>query len=217
MSSPRGRRPMSAARRQQWEERRHAILDAAGRLVSRKGLGGLSMRLLAKEVGVPAPTLYGYFASKEAVLEALTDEKVALLREAVLDEAQGAGPGIPRLLAFARGYRAFAHSGRDYYDLFMMRPDLEENPGVHQEHESGFDLIRTLAEDVQVAIDLGQLRPLDPQQAILALWTVAHGYVSLELSGAMDELDPDPVSRERTYLLWFESMLRGLELQDSHS
>jgi AcrR family transcriptional regulator len=203
---------MSAARRLQREERRDAILNAAGRLITRSGLSGLSMRLLAKEVGVPAPTLYGYFASKEAVIQALTDEKVALLREAVLDEAREAEPGVPRLIAFARGYRAFAHSGRDYYDLFMMRPDPEERRDLPKEHDSGFDLIRTLAEDVQTAIGLGQLRPMDPEQTILALWTVAHGYVSLELSGAMDELDPDMESRERTYLLWFESMLRGLEM-----
>jgi AcrR family transcriptional regulator len=203
---------MSAARRQQREERRAAILEAAGRLITRTGMTGLSMRLLAKEVGIPAPTLYGYFSSKDAVIQALTDEKIVLLREAILDEAREAEPGVPRLMAFARGYRAFAYSGRDYYDLFMMQPDPEARRGRHHDHETGFDLIRTLAEDVQAAIDLGQVRPVDPEQTILALWTVAHGYVSLELAGVLDDLDPDMESRERTYLLWFESMLRGLEI-----
>lgn len=212
MSSPIGRRPLSAARRQQREERREAILGAARRLITRHGLAGLSMRLLAKEVGVPAPTLYGYFSSKEAVIQELTDEKVTLLREAILSEAREAEPGIPRLMSFARGYRRFAHSGRDYYDLFMMQPEIRERRDVHQDHATGFELIRTLAVDVQVAIDLGQLKPMDPQQTILALWTFAHGYVSLELSGALDDLDPDLKNRERTYLRWFESMLRGLEL-----
>ena len=212
MSSSIGRRPVSAARRQQREERRSAILKAAGRLVTRNGLDGLSMRMLAKEAGIPAPTLYGYFPSKEAVIQELTEEKIGLLRAAILREAQEIAPGVPRLMAFARGYRRFAHSGRDYYDLFMMQPDANKHRDLQADHTTGFDLIQALAADVQAAIDFGQLRPMDPRQTILALWTLVHGYVSLELAGMLDDLDPDVERRERTYLLWFESMLRGLEL-----
>lgn len=212
MSAAMGRRPVSAARRRQREERRGGILAAAGRLLARDGLTGFSMRLLAKEAGVPAPTLYGYFASKEAVIDALAQEKIALLREAILSEASEAVPGIPRLLAFARGYRAFAHSGRDCYDLFLLHtaPDGGSLPNV--DSSAGLELIRTLAVDVQAAIDAGQLRPIDPEQTILALWAIAHGYVSLELSGALDDFTSGPENREKTYLFYFESMLRGLEV-----
>ena len=212
MSSSLGRRPVSPARQQQREERREAILQAASRLITRDGLAGLSMRLLAKEVGVPAPTLYGYFPSKEAVIQELTEEKVRLLGESILSEASEQPPGIPRLMAFARGYRRFAHSGRDYYDLFMIQPEARKDQQMHADHATGLDLIKTLAVDVEAAIALGQLRPMDSRQTILALWTMAHGYVSLELSGVLDDLDPEMESRERTYLLWFESMLRGLEM-----
>jgi AcrR family transcriptional regulator len=212
VSLPLARRPLSAARRRQRNEWCASILEAAGRLIARNGLSGLSMRLLAKEVGVPAPTLYGYFDSKEAVIDALAQEKIALLREAILSEAKDTPPGVPRLLAFARGYRTFALSGRDYYDLFILKatPDGQDTRTV--DNTAGMELIQTLAEDVQTAIDLGQLQPIDPEQTILALWAVAHGYVSLEVSGALDDLNSSPVSRERTYLLYFESMLRGLEV-----
>jgi AcrR family transcriptional regulator len=212
VSLPLARRPLSPARRRQRDERRASILEAADRLIARDGLSGLSMRLLAKEVGIPAPTLYGYFDSKEAVIDALAQEKIALLSEAILREAKDVLPGVPRLLAFARGYRTFALSGRDYYDLFILKatPDGQDAPTV--DNTAGMELIQTLAEDVQTAIDLGQLRPIDPEQTILALWAVAHGYVSLEVSGALDDLDSSAISRERTFLLYFESMLRGLEV-----
>src|SRR5262245_29540883 len=50
---------------------RQDILDAARRLVQEEGIRGLTMRALGRAVGVTAPTLYDYFPSKEAVLDAL--------------------------------------------------------------------------------------------------------------------------------------------------
>ncbi len=55
-------------------ERRARILDGARALILRVGLRGATMEAIAKEAGVAKPTLYGYFAGKEAVFEALIAE-----------------------------------------------------------------------------------------------------------------------------------------------
>src|SRR5690606_19394065 len=91
---PRMRQRASAARQAHLEERRRIVLDAAETLVTRDGLAQFSMRLLAKEAGIPAPTLYGYFDSKEAVLRAVADRKIGILRSYVLREAEQAEPGV---------------------------------------------------------------------------------------------------------------------------
>ena len=56
-------------------ERREAtkaeILDTAWDLVREQGLGGLNLRDLAPRVGMRAPSLYEYFASKHAIYDAM--------------------------------------------------------------------------------------------------------------------------------------------------
>lgn len=47
------------------------ILDAAWELAREDGLASLSLRRLAKQVGMQAPSLYSYFASKHAIYDAM--------------------------------------------------------------------------------------------------------------------------------------------------
>lgn len=50
---------------------RQEILDAAWSLCRERGLAGLSLRELAGQVGMRAPSLYSYFASKDAIYDAM--------------------------------------------------------------------------------------------------------------------------------------------------
>lgn len=50
---------------------REGIVDAAWELCRREGLVGWSLRQLASDVGVTAPTLYAYFDSKHAIYDAM--------------------------------------------------------------------------------------------------------------------------------------------------
>src|SRR4051795_3834847 len=47
------------------------ILDAAWRLARERGLGGWALRDVAEAVGMRAPSLYVYFASKNALFDAM--------------------------------------------------------------------------------------------------------------------------------------------------
>ena len=64
---------------------RESIADTALAMVDRDGVDALSMRRLADELGVGTMTLYGYFRSKEELLDAVMDASVidtgALLAE----------------------------------------------------------------------------------------------------------------------------------------
>lgn len=51
------------------EQTRGEILAAAWRLAERDGIAGLSLRELAHEVGMRAPSLYTYFDSKAAIYD----------------------------------------------------------------------------------------------------------------------------------------------------
>jgi AcrR family transcriptional regulator len=56
------------------EATRREILDAAWALVREEGLASLTMRDLGARVGMKAQSLYGYFASKHAIYDAMFGE-----------------------------------------------------------------------------------------------------------------------------------------------
>jgi AcrR family transcriptional regulator len=207
----RGRQKTITAREARRHERRTVILGAAESLIQRDGLAGFSMRLLASEAGMPTPTLYGYFASKEAVLQSLAEEKIALLQESILRQAEDAAPGIDRLLAFARAYRRFAMEDTDFHDLFVSRSSLLASEDVRDmAMVPGIALIRTLATDVQAAVDREEIRPVDPVRTLVALWAMAQGYVTLELRNVLPEAVIAPDEREHIYLHYIKAVLTGM-------
>lgn len=77
-------------RRQQAEERREQILDAAIRIFCEKGFAGTTIRDIAREVGVTEGLLYHYFESKEALENACWKERTWRAElERILNAAEG--------------------------------------------------------------------------------------------------------------------------------
>src|SRR4051794_8396145 len=101
--------PIALSRRERLRAMmRGDILNAAREIVRADGFKELSMRTLARSVGVTAPTLYDYFPSKEAVLDALYVEGVnGMIAEydAILSEETS---GLDAIVRMARAYRTFA-------------------------------------------------------------------------------------------------------------
>src|SRR5437870_9135304 len=63
--------PMRDRLAERHEATRAEILDAAWQLVRAEGLAALSLRDLARKVGMQAPSLYSYFDSKHAIYDAM--------------------------------------------------------------------------------------------------------------------------------------------------
>ena len=75
------------------------ILDLAEQVVTEQGVNGLTLAEVARRLGVQPPSLYRYFASLDAVYDALFERgmlaTVAVMRAAAHD----ASPGLPALSA----------------------------------------------------------------------------------------------------------------------
>jgi AcrR family transcriptional regulator len=70
---PRGRPPGPTP---EFAQHRRGILDAATALFARNGYETTGMRELAAAVGMSPPAIYHYFASKEALMDALIEDSV---------------------------------------------------------------------------------------------------------------------------------------------
>ncbi|SDR30337.1 TetR/AcrR family transcriptional regulator [Pseudovibrio sp. Tun.PSC04-5.I4] len=77
-----------------------AIFEAARGLIETKGFGAMTLRQLAAEVGLQPGSIYRYFASKDALLQALMNQHMtSLIKDWELLEGKGDDP-VSRLRAF---------------------------------------------------------------------------------------------------------------------
>lgn len=162
-------------------ERTGQIVDAARVLVDRGGPTALTMRALAEQLGIRAPSLYKHFPDKGAV-EA---EVITLAMRELADALATAGS----LTELAATYRAYALAHPHLYRLMNSGP-LPRHllpPGV--EDATALPLVRAVGGD--------------PNRA-RALWAFAHGMVILELDGRFPP-DADLDSAWRTGLAAFDT------------
>ncbi|HEY0938333.1 MAG TPA: TetR/AcrR family transcriptional regulator [Trebonia sp.] len=101
------------------EATRTEILEAAWDLVHEQGLGGLNLRDLAARVGMRAPSLYEYFASKHAIYDAMFAQGYRQFAE-VIAEAEEL-PGEDGLRTGARRAVTFMAQDPARYQLLFHR------------------------------------------------------------------------------------------------
>src|SRR5919106_6099117 len=111
---------MATARAYHHGNLRSALLETAERTLARRGASELSLRELAREVGVSHAAPRRHFADKQALFDALAEDGFERLgRE--LDEAMAAADGSLRgkLAAFAHAYVRFATEHAPLLDLMF--------------------------------------------------------------------------------------------------
>jgi len=93
-------------------DKREAILDAALALFSERGFHGTAVPLVAERAKVGAGTIYRYFPSKEALVNAVYQRSKRLIATALFDDFPFEAPTRAQLKAFWRRASAFAKNHR---------------------------------------------------------------------------------------------------------
>ena len=154
------------------EARRQAILDAAVDVFGQSGFDRASMADICARVGYSKATLYGYFASKEALFLDLVEEATqrgldAMQEILAAQEAQAAGV-VAALEAFAHAYLAYSFSPQ----VAVLRRLLVSRAGRPGFEGGHYDLgaartMAALARFLRGEMDAGRLREADPSRAAL--------------------------------------------------
>ena len=180
------------------EETREAILDAGREMVEREGIDGFSLRGVARAVGYSPAAIYEYFGSKEDLLDCLYFEGRGGLSDrmaAVLDETPEGQPAIETLRAFGYAYRQVALDHPELYRMIFSRgktphqvpPANGADGAIEVPPSHAFGLLIDL---VAKGIADGEFIDAPPPVVAMTAWTAVHGFVTLELSGALDEASP---------------------------
>ncbi|MCU1452189.1 MAG: TetR family transcriptional regulator [Acidimicrobiales bacterium] len=168
-----------------------SLVEAAARLLATEGPAALSTRRLAREIGASTMAVYTHFGGMDdlvrAVVRAAFDHLAAELdRVPVTDDPL---TDLAQLgLAYRRNALADPHL---YLAMFGPHPDLPYQP-TEADRVHGLRTFTTLVQAVQRCLDADPLAPAagtpDAAGRIAAqVWAAAHGAMTLELAGFLDD------------------------------
>ena len=224
--------PPAGSRRERAREATTAeIKETARNLLVGSGPEAVTLRAIAREMGMSAPALYRYFASHEELLEAVREDVLAEITHALEAARDAAGDEpVERLLGACRAFRRWSlEHPREFQLVFASAgepPPLERSPeecvgdlafgavflGIFVEiwqrrpflAPSESDLPAPLVSQLRVfSAAVGDVLPLGALAAWLAGWVRLFGAVTLEVFGHLGFAltDPEPM---------FEAMLADM-------
>jgi AcrR family transcriptional regulator len=152
---------------------RDEILEAAWDLARREGLAALSLRDLARQVGMQAPSLYSYFGSKHAIYDAMFAQGAQQFRECFA-RWDRTGEPLHDLRSGLRAFIDFCTEDPARYQLLFQRTI----PGFEPSPESFAVSVAGLEDTVQT---LNAIGVTDPEQIDL-LTAISTGLADQQIS-----------------------------------
>jgi AcrR family transcriptional regulator len=178
------------------------VVDAALELTAKIGFDNLSMRALARSLGVPTMTIYNYVPSKEALLELVIGR---ILREIPIPRSDD-GPWDQRLRSLLRDARLV----------------LGTHPGVSTKlGDSGTEESARLAEAVLEILRDAGFDPGEAAACFATLYTFMTGQIDLDFVAdpafgqprvTLSEVtDSAHLSRDQLFEFGFDVVIEGLK------
>lgn len=153
------------------------IIESARQMIESDGAENLSLRTLAKTLGVQAPSLYRYFANKTSLLKAVNELTTRSLLAELYQVADEKQPVVQRLSAIAHAYRRFAHENPACYGLAFANPEHEIRADAEEREQLVLPLQAIMAEWVGTEKSLPALR---------GIYAFLHGWVMLEITAQFE-------------------------------
>jgi AcrR family transcriptional regulator len=176
---------------------RTQLLEVTSQVISADGEGAVTVRKVAADAGTSASAVYALFGSREALVEAVSDEGFRRFAEHLAAVGQSDDPAAD-LRELGLAYRTFALADPHFYRVMFYRavPPSDGAP-ADGDSPSAVDrpTFRVLHDAVARALD-----GAPPEQvlgAAVGLWGLVHGLVSLELAGL---LPGDESAREAAFV-----------------
>jgi AcrR family transcriptional regulator len=190
------------------------LLAAAERIVGRSGSKeAITLRAVAREAGVSAPSIYAHFADAQAIVDCLVDNTFDHLSE-ILEEARDSyETPRERLVSLCSAYLRFAaEEPHSYLILFESQrgsdaceTSLAGDPSSTESR--GSVALGLLVDAIQDYLDSCDSTNADARTTSIVVWSALHGYASLT---ARSPKFPWPASSEEVV----DMLVSGLDRMD---
>jgi AcrR family transcriptional regulator len=177
---------------------RPALLEQAERTLREQGLDGLSLRELARQVGVSHAAPRRHFADRQALLDALAESGWERLGAETRAAAQRAGTDYEaRLRAAGRAYVRFATRDAALLEVMFAGRQGRQAAALREAATRAFSVLVDLVREGQ---DSGVLERGDPERMALVLFATTQGIAAIVNAGIvvpkrLDGLVADAIGR----------------------
>jgi AcrR family transcriptional regulator len=169
------------------------IVAGAQAIIERTGNDeGVTLRSVAREVGIAAPSIYAHFADREAILWGVVRKVFEELRVQVEAATVGWDDPVDRLVAGCEAYVAFGLDHPSLYRALYARqfpsgaagavPDRSVGPTILLDDRFppvGGEAFALLVDAIERCMAAGRSTSVDPFDDATAVWVALHGMVSL--------------------------------------
>jgi AcrR family transcriptional regulator len=163
---------------------RAALLARAERTVRDRGVQELSLRELAREVGVSHGAPRRHFADRQALLDALAEAGFARLGAELRGAAAAAGDDFEaRLRETATAYVRFATRDAALLELMFAGKHRDPSGALHEAADRAFSVILELIHQGQAT---GAVEAGEPERVGLVLFATIQGVAALVNGGMVD-------------------------------
>jgi AcrR family transcriptional regulator len=169
------------------EKLRTLIVDAATTLVD----GGtdastLSLRSIARQAGISAPSIYPHFTNLDLVIAAVVDESFVELRVLINDAADRADDPGTALLAACAAYVTFGRAHVERYRA-MVSPE-----GYGPESGASLELLERI---LAACVSAGLSASTDVHGDAFILWAAMHGMTTIPRPARQEDWRLGPADR----------------------
>ena len=196
------------------EENRIARFEAihghSFRIILEKGVEGLTIQGLSKEMGWALGAMYRYYPSKEHLLAALEHEAAQRVMERLLECQDKSLPPIENIRAMADAYTRLPRELSEEFGLVCLmlgdpRPHL---PLAEAQAVMGkvMPFLEHVAGLFEEATRRGELHVEKPMDATLVFWMTVHGNM---LMSKLDRIDDALFCGERLVSFAVDALLGG--------
>ena len=181
---------------------RRALMNGALELARSSGVETLSLREIARKIGVSTAAPYHHFKDRQSLLMDLAIEAYQKLLETMRQACAAAPAPEHEIQAAARAYLQFGREHRAEYAIMFAgeyggHPRAAEMMAVA---DASLDLVRA---------PIAKLSNLDPEQAAeaaFAAWSLLHGILQLDQKGILRE---SPAEQDRLAVKGVLGIVRG--------
>jgi len=165
---------------------KNALIDAATRLIDTKGVGGLSLRGVAREAGVSQAAPYHHFRDKEALVAEVCCQAFTELGDRMAAALQGEASALDHLEGIGRAYLRFSAERRAWFAIMWGHQieDKEAYPELVQSARCTFEM---LVDVVVRGQQQGEIVPGDPMELAVSSWAAVHGAARLVVDKGIDD------------------------------
>ena len=182
------------------EDRKREIIMATLRLAVQKGLSGVSMSMIADEVGMRKPSLYNHFSSKEMLLE----EMYSYLRNKATESTQYRNMSLDTMFNnktaeevlqnMVKGYVAMSYTGEMKMLYSVLYAERTINPNATKILlEESDKMIKATKVVIGAMVERNMLSVLDIDIVATSFAIAVHGLMDMEADRCFVAGDNQPM------------------------